>query len=373
MNNLEHDDRLRKEIGTLSILFPNVTYKCFVIYPENRDFEGKTSYGLPFKSVCVKSRDSYASGKHLLAKSWDFYKAIKKDLKEYDIIWCSGDAPTPLLLFIFGKTLIWDLRELPIFLMGSKIKHIILKYIFGKCRICLHANQFRINYLSELGLIKDSSKHIVIRNFTDFSTIDSDYDERYYEVKEWIADRKCLYLQGINTPNRASKEVLTSVMETPDVCAIVLGGIDKEANEYLATKYGEEEVKSRICYAGNFPVLKVPQYMKLCFASMVFYKKTTMNNWFCEPNRLYQAIDMGLPVVTGSNPPMRAVVEELGVGISVDTDGGDVAKIVEGVNSLLSKYDEYKQQVDILKDEIRWNSQIPILQKSFNLLFNNNQ
>ena len=72
MNNLENDDRLRKEVGTLSVLFPNVVFKCFVMYPENKEFEGETRYGLPFKSVCVKGRDRYTSGKHLLAKSWDY-------------------------------------------------------------------------------------------------------------------------------------------------------------------------------------------------------------------------------------------------------------------------------------------------------------
>lgn len=369
MNNLENDDRLRKEIGTLSKLYPSVSFKCFVMYPENKEFEGVTSYGLPFKSVCVKGRDRYSSGQHLIAKSWDYYKAIKKDLKGYDVVWCSGDAPTPSLLFIHGKTLIWDLRELPLFLMGSRIKHVILKYIFKKCCVCLHANQFRIDHLTKLGLIKNPKKHFAVRNLTDFSSIDPEYDERYYEVKNWISGRKCIYLQGINAPSRASEEVLSAVMETPDVCAVILGSLDKNAVDLIKQKYGTEEVQSRILAAGNFPVLKVPQYMKMCHATMVFYKKTSMNNWYCEPNRLYQTIDMGLPAVVGANPPMKAIVENLGVGISVDTDGSDTTKMAQGLSSLLSDYDKYKSNLSTLKDEISWESQTSVFKTAFESIF----
>lgn len=368
-NNLENDDRIRKEVGSLTKLFPNIKFKCFVMYPENRGYEGQTSYGLSFKSVCVESRDKYASGKHLIAKSWNYYRTIKKDIKDFDVVWCSGDAPTPTLLFVYGKKTVWDLRELPLFLMGSKVKQIILKYIFRKCDICLHANQFRIDYLTSMGLIKNKSKHIPLRNFPEFSIVDTKYDERYNEVKEWIAGRKCIYLQGIDSPTRASNEVLTAVIETSDVCAIILGRIDNNAIDGLKKKYGEEEVSKRICIAGNFPVLKIPQYMELCCASMVFYKNTSPNNWYCEANRLYQAIDMGLPVLVGANPPMKAVVEEFGVGLSVDTDGNDTWKIVHGLNALLSNCEEYRKHIEKLKDEIKWDSQISLLQNTFESLF----
>lgn len=368
---LENDDRLRKEVWTLSKLYPNVTFKCFVMYPENKEFEGKTRYGLPFKSVCVKGRDRYASGKHLWAKSWDYYRAIKKDLKVFDVVWCSGDAPTPSLLFILGKVLIWDLRELPLFLLGSKVKRLILKFIFCKCRVCLHANQFRIDFLTGKGLIIDPSKHIPIRNLTDFSSIDPEYDDCYYEAVSWISGRRCIYLQGINDSSRASIEVLSAVMETPEVCAIVLGSVDCNAYESVKDKYGQDEVKSKIYIAGTFSVLKVPQYMKLCQATMVFYKKTSVNNWYCEANRLYQAIDVGVPAVVGSNPPMKALVEDLGVGISVDTDGSEVSRIVQGLLTLLSDYASFKSNIGNLHDEIKWDSQIPILKKTFESVFNN--
>ena len=159
-------------------------------------------------------------------------------------------------------------------------------------------------------------------------------------------------------------------METPDVCAIVLGSVDKNAVDLIEKKYGKDEVALKICFAGSFPVLKVPQYMKLCQATMVFYKNTSINNWYCEANRLYQAVDVGLPAVVGANPPMKAIVDDLGVGISVDTDGSDVTKMAQGLSSLLSDYDNYKTNIRKLKDEISWDSQTSLFKIAFESIFN---
>lgn len=369
INNLENDDRIRKEVTSLKKIFPNVVFKCFVMLPENSEFEGVTSYGLPYKSIRLSSRDRFGSGKFLMAKMLDYYLSVRKELKKCDVVWCSGDAPTPILFFIFRKPLVWDLRELPLFMMGSSFKDILLKYLFKKCTILLHANQYRIDYLSQKGLIKNTSKHFPIRNFPDFEEIDKEYDERYNEVRKWIGDRFCIYLQGLSDYSRASVETLTAVMDTPNVCAIVLGRYDEKCKKTVESVYGEYEVTSKICFAGNFKVLKVPQYMQLCKISLVFYKNVEPNNYYCEANRLYQAISMSLPVVVGNNPPMKSLVEKYKFGVSIDTDGGDIDLIKNGIKKVIENYDEYYCNTQKYVEEIKWINQEPLLEKIFCKIF----
>lgn len=371
MPNLENDDRLRKEFTSIEKMFPTVQMKVFAMLGDNREYESTTSYGLPFRSVGLKSRDEMSRGSHLIKKSWDYYRAIRKDLKEFDIIWNSGDEPTPALLFIRNKTLFWDLRELPMFLMQSSWKKMVLKHIFKRCSVMTHANQYRIDYLKQNGLIKDEKKHLVVRNYPDFSEIDPEYDTRYYEVKEWIGNRTCVYLQGLSNDSRASFESLSAVLDIPDICAIVLGAVSESAKQRIIEKYGEQTVGERICFAGNFKVLKVPQYLALCHLSLVFYKNTSPNNYFCEANRLYQAIDAGLPVVVGSNPSMKDVVEEYKVGVSVDTDGSDIKMIEKGINTVLENREVYVDNIKRMTNEIKWESQEPTLRKAIDILIEN--
>jgi hypothetical protein len=110
--------------------------------------------------------------------------------------------------------------------------------------------------------------------------------------------------------------------------------------------------------------------MALCKLSLVFYKNTSPNNWLCEANRLYQAIDAGLPVVVGANPPMKSIVEGLNVGISVDTDGVDTDKIANGIATLLRSFDNYKKSIEDLKDDIKCDSQTLLLKNTFEKFFN---
>lgn len=370
-NNLENDDRIRKEVGSLSKLFPWVTFKCFLMLDNNQTAEGVTSYGLPYKAYRLSSRIAESSGSNLIKKSWDFYKTIKKELNDYDVVWCSGDEPVGAFSFVFGKTLVWDLRELPLYMMSSFTKRLYLRILFKRCNVLLHANQYRINYLKKEGLIKDMKKHVAIRNFPAYDIFDSEYDNRYYEVKDWIGGRKCVYLQGLDNDSRAAVECISAVLNTNDLCTIVLGRFYSPALDILNKRYGKKAVEDRVLLAGNFKVLKVPQYMKLCQISMVFYKDTSPNNYLCEANRLYQAIDSGLPVVVGSNPSMKAVVEDLGVGVCVNTDGKDVDAVTQGLKILLENYDIYKTNINKLKNEIKWASQEPLLKKTFESIIYN--
>lgn len=370
---LENDDRLRKEYASLMKLYPGIKVKAFVMLKDNREYESVTSYGLPFRSVGLKSRDELSHGSHLIKKSWDYYQAIQNDLKAYDIVWNSGDEPTPALLFIHHKTLFWDLRELPMFLLGSRWKRMVLKHLFNKCTVMIHANQYRIDYLKRRGLIKDEKKHLVVRNFPEFSTVDPEYDARYHEVKEWIGNRTCVYLQGLSNESRAAYESLSAILRVPGLCAIVLGTVSDSARKRVTDEYGEKTIEERICFAGNFKVLKVPQYLALCHLSLVFYKNTTPNNYYCEANRLYQAIDAGLPVVVGSNPSMKGIVEELGVGLSVDTDGSDVPLIEHGIRLLLDKRDSFVDNIKHLHGEIKWESQEPSLKQAVDILIKHTQ
>ena len=46
---LDYDDRIRKEMLSVKALYPNVSFKVFAVEPKNREEEGITSYGVPYR------------------------------------------------------------------------------------------------------------------------------------------------------------------------------------------------------------------------------------------------------------------------------------------------------------------------------------
>lgn len=353
---LDYDDRLRKEILTIQKLFPNVKFKIFPMFDDNRSEEGISSYGVPYKSVHSPARDKYAQRTHLIRKSIDFYTSAKNDLKGFDAVWC-GDYHTFMIAALCGnKNLLWDLHELPSMLLGNPLKQMFLRYIFRRCKCVVHVNPQRLDYLKSLGVVSDPSKHLILRNYPNFEDVDTEYDEKFKTFVEWKGDRKCVYLQSLYEDDRAAYESVKAVLSFPELVAVVVGGFDDKSRIRLQKECGEE-FNRRVLFVGKVAQLKIPQYVKECFTTIVLYKNTSPNNWFCEANRFYQSVILGLPVVVGNNPSMKELVDEYSLGISIDDDGNDVEKIKCGLGDVIEHYNEYILNNEKYRNNLLWDSQ----------------
>lgn len=365
---LEYDDRVRKEILTVQKLFPNITFKIFVMLSENKSYEGVTSYGIPFKSIFIPARDKYKSGQKELLKAYQFYKAVKQDVIDYDAVWSSNIDSTFIPLMLHHKRILWDLHELPLRFLGNCFKQKLLKYIFHRCQVVLHANPQREKYLEQVGVISKPQKHFALRNYPNFSDVDKEYDDKYAFFIKWKGDRKCVYLQGIDGDRRAAFESVSAVMRMHGFAGVVVGSFDETIKKRLHKEYSDE-LSKRIMFIGKIPQLKIPQYVKQCYTTLVFYKNINPNNYYCEANRFYQSVIMGLPVVVGNNPSMKELVNQYGLGVSIDDDGNDINKIVNGLNQVITHYDEYQQNNFKYRDKFLWDNQDEVMREIIGSLF----
>lgn len=367
---IDYDDRIRKEILSIQKLSPNVSFKIFAVESgKNREESGVSSYGVPYRIPYLKSRDKYSSGSHRFAKAWDFYKTIKDDLKPFDAIWCADPETFMAVLMITGKPIVWDLHELPLAFMHNPILKSLFMFLERKVTVMIHANQSRLDYLKEIGLVKHTSKQFVLRNYPQFNEIDNEYDDTYQQFIKWKGETKCVYLQGLNNNSRAAEESIKAVLSFEELKGVVVGGFDERIKTLLEDEYGKDYLRTRIFFLGKVKQLKTPQYIRQCCLSLVFYKDTSPNNWYCEPNRLFQSVINGIPVVTGNNPPLRTFVESHNFGVSVNTDGADIQEIEKGIDEVLSNYEFYKQNTNDRHNFSLWDSQegtiMKVLEKCF--------
>ena len=359
---LEYDDRVRKEILSVQRLYPNIKFKIFAMLPDNREVESVTEYGVPYKSVFIPAREKYPSNKRVYLKGWQFYKAIRKELEDYNAVWVADVEAFFVTALVKTNHLLWDLHELPYQMFGSKWKRMLLKYALNRCNIVVHANPQRAQYMKDIHLIDEMSNHFALRNYPNFEDVDTEYDESYWRFVEWKGNRKCVYLQGLSSKIRAASESVEAVLRKEGICAVVVGGFDSEIKRELKDKY-KEDLERRVLFVGQIPQKKIPQYVQQCFMSLVFYTNVRPNNWFCEANRFYQAVVMGLPVVVGANPPMKEIVERYGFGVSIDDDGTHVDKILEGMDDVLDNYAIYKGNIAMNKNLLTWNSQDSVVRE----------
>lgn len=364
---LEYDDRIRKEILTLQSRIPNLNFTIFAIVPENKEQSGVTDYGVKYFIPYLKTRDRYASGTKTLLKAIDFYRTIKPRLKDYDIIWCADEQTFLFPLLLPRKTkLVWDQHEIPEKFTNNPLMRMIYRYMEKKCNLQYHANQPRIDYLVESGLISHPEKHFAIRNFPENreSAVPVP-DEKFKEFQNWLKDRKCVYIQGVSGKDRKCYETMASVLRSSDLCAVVVGVVDKDDCKRAREEFGDTLFSQRLFLTGKVPQKNTKLYIKECLVSLVFYATDKPNNIYCEPNRMFQSIMMGIPVIVGRNPSMKDVVDEYRVGISLDNDGSDIKSINDAIDYVLDHYEEYKSNVLKNRDKLCWDHQEELLTETF--------
>lgn len=232
-----------------------------------------------------------------------------------------------------------------------------------KVNVMVHANEARLKHLQKIGMIHHNDKQFVLRNYPQFNEIDKEYDDLYLNFEKWVGKDKCVYLQGLGGDDRADVESIQAILKVPGLKAVVVGRIDDDRMKIIRNLCGEENVENQIFFTGQVKQCKTPQYIRKCFMSLVFYKNSSVNNWYCEPNRLFQNVLNGNPVVVGNNPPMKEFVERGGFGIVVDTDGSDVSKIVDGINYVIRNYDVIKSNIAQNSSYALWDRQNDTLEQ----------
>lgn len=353
---LENDDRVRKEVLSINKM-GRFHIKIFAKVNENKHREGVTSYGTPFTLVYLKTRDIFPSARFLSFKIMEMFFKLRKELKQYDIIWCADEGMFIFPLLMRKKIIIWDLHEIPALFLKSRLAIKLFHHLENKCETIIHANTFRLNYLIEHGLVAQRDKHLSLRNYPDRTFIEStQIPDSHSEIKDWLNGARYVYLQGISSPQRHPYNSIASIIEATDLKIIVTAGkLDDKTYKMLIERYGINLFNERIYFTGMLDQLFTPFVIKNALFSMVFYAITSPNNRFCEANRFYQSLVFGVPVICGCNEPMNDIIEKYNCGISIKSDGSDKNEMINAISNLLNDYDFYRQNAIAVKDLFVWN------------------
>lgn len=365
---LEYDDRIRKEMASMRTLLGEVEFKIFAFDGnDNHSGTGVLSYGVPFEFVAVRHR----SGKRkdvlsMILKEYNFYAQVKEKVKDYDLLWICDSQPFFFPLFS-RKPVIWDLHEIPALIIGSKIKNLLFHRMERRCRWLIHANQERIDYLASKGVLARLDKNLILRNYPDKDWLSGNNKqvEKFQQFKDWLGNEEYVYLQGLGSEARYPYETLKSIMEAKLIKAVVIGRVQKDAQKRIEEEYPDAD--NYIYYAGQMIQGDTATFIAHSKFSMVFYHLKTPNNRYCEPNRMFQCLGYGKPVVVGCNEPMKNVVEENRVGIALPSDGGNINDNVVAIQQMMDNYDAYHKQAETKKETFAWESQISVFSKLFNI------
>src|SRR5712692_3014053 len=144
-----------------------------------------------------------------------------------------------------------------------------------------------------------------------------------------IAFSTIVLYQGLIDSMRCIEEMAEATRHFDDgIVLVIIGGGWGSWADAASTLAGYE----RIVVLPRVPYEDLPPYTASADLGILFYRNDCRNNYYCAPNKVFEYMMMGLPVIAASYPGMRALVEGEAVGLCVDPEKPE--EIAVAVNRL---------------------------------------
>lgn len=298
-------------------------------------------YGMGFKETA----------KGMVKFNWRLFKCLIKNRKKYNIIHaCDFDTVLPAYIIskIFGKKLVYDIfdfysdsHEMPV-----KIEKIIKKidiHIINHADAVLLCNEERKEQIKPatprlLGIIHNTPKSINI-----------DFGDTVHDTEAV----KIVYVGGLEKTGRYIKEMVDAIAGD-DRFEIHIGGYGP-LESYVKAK--AEKEKNIVFYG----IMKYDQVLKLenqCDIMTAIYDPAIKNHRYAAPNKFYEALYIGKPLIVISNTGVDKQVKNNGLGWILDDQkdfSEEFKKVLDDVYRERKKLGNYKNKMnDLYKEEFCW-------------------
>ncbi len=350
-------------------IVPGFVAKRFTLY--SREILYKLFGGPPknFIRASIQYLSSYAE--FVLKATIRAYFA-KGDLYE------AHDLPTLLPSFLASKLrrkpLVYHAHELYPEMHGnmrfSRLWKLLERILTPRADLVVSPEENRSNiYLEEYHA---KGMPLLIRNCPPFKEPVKSSNLSDYLKSFGVKFKTIVLYQGLLDYSRCIEEMIDSAKYFSDGNVLVLlgGGKDEWAEPGLMKEFPKNVV--------HIPYVPYPQlvaYTSSADVGILFYRNTCRNNYYCAPNKLFEYMMMGLPVITNDYPGIKKFVEGENVGLCANPENPfDVARAVDKLASNPDLYQEMKSNCLRLSREVyNWETEFKKLQEAYNTMLHQAQ
>lgn len=349
-SSLAYDDRLRKEID--SCRSAGLTVSVHAGLDDNRNGTGLTWSDTPFRNYRIWSRYLLPGHRFVALHILEFLLQLacrglwRARRGERRVVWLHDPVLLPFVpALALGRRLgllqrlIWDHHELP---PESWLKrapfHRFLRSACSMPDALICANTARVDYLHSRGVLDAKQLVCVVRNYADRTYANQPIRPLPLDLCSWLEGQPYLFVQSGGQPLRHVEAMLEAVFSSqwPALKVVMAGGCAHDILERYRVRFPDQFARL-IWLQGQVPQMDFPQFVDHALGSLVLYRANSPNQLYCEPNRLYQSLCRGVPVVVGNNPPMAEVIKRTQAGVVLDDDGANSAGITAAVIRLLTE------------------------------------
>ncbi|MFA7289613.1 MAG: glycosyltransferase [Melioribacteraceae bacterium] len=207
-------------------------------------------------------------------------------------------------------------------------------------------------------------KTLVIRNIPLYQK--PQFTVNLHAMYDIPTNYKILLYQGVLIGGRGIPIVIKAISEIKNVYLLLLG--DGESKRYFEEIAHENDVSDRVIFAGTISQKDLINYTASADIGIALIENISVSYYHALPNKLFEYIMAGLPVLSCPLPQMKKIVEEYNAGIIADPDNED--EVISGIKKLLESDEvirSYKTNCNKAALELNWQKEFerakPVLYK----------
>lgn len=169
-----------------------------------------------------------------------------------------------------------------------------------------------------------------------------------------------LYQGGFLTGNGLSEQIEALAGLDQDLALVLIGDGPREAA--LKEQVRQQQLGGRVYFISRVPFAELHSYTCSADLGLCLIKGTGRSFYYSLPNKLFEYLMAGLPVVASDFPDMRAVVEQSGAGLVANpVHPGDIRAKVGSMLADPSGRRAYRQAALAAAQRFNWEQEGPLL------------
>jgi glycosyltransferase involved in cell wall biosynthesis len=241
----------------------------------------------------------------------------------------------------------------------QKIWKTVERFIFPKLKDVFTVNDSIASlYEKEYGI-----RPKVVRNVPPLRRVKKQMSRKELNLP---LDKKILILQGsgINI-HRGAEEMVEAMQYIDNAILLIVGGGD--VIDILKEKIKNKRLQNRVIIKGKQPYERLMQYTANADLGLSLDKNTNINYRYSLPNKIFDYLQAGIPVLVSNLVEIRKIVERYDVGDFIP--GHNPRDIAAKVNEILGNQtlmERWRKNCTFAARQLNWENESKILMEVYN-------